>query len=114
MFAHRYIISFNSSILDLSHIVSNIHHSEDLSIEEKCDIIQKKLPLASQEEIEQIEGFTQAQSDCSLWHKARSYRITGSNCHDVMTCMITLQKDPSQKADNLIRGSYIPTFVPLQ
>ena len=76
----------------------------DLSVSERCDIIWKDLTTASKEDVAKIQQATTEQSESSLWQKARSYRITASKCHDVMTCRITLQKDQSQTPENLIKG----------
>ena len=84
----------------------------DLSVSERCDIIWKDLTTASKEDVEKIQQATTGQSESSLWQKARSYHITASKCHNVMTRMTTLQKRPkanTRKSDQenvVFQGSY--------
>ncbi len=63
------------------------------------------------DDITKIEQLTAKQSQSPLWHKARFGRITASNCHDVMTKMVSLGSEPEseESADNLVKRLLYPT-----
>lgn len=89
-------------------VLKEINCEEKMPLEDKCAFLKGTLPAASEGDIQKIADLTRNQHETELWHTARHGRITASTCHDVKTRMATLQRDPTQSADNLVRRLLYP------